>query len=125
MAHGEYAKAKNNGARAPQGPMVGLIQVPNLETAASYHCPNCMCNVFQDAVRIWEVSALISPTGQAQPGRQQVLRCMVCGGVWDQAQLKKLSAPERQDLVAKVAEMAKIRQAAQEERQQAGAEVGQ
>ncbi len=98
MSHGQYAKAKNNGAGVM--PQMVPVQIPDVNACASYHCPNCMNNIFERALRIFEISALLSPIGIAQPAEQEVFRCTHCGLAWEQAALKKLTAKEREDLVA-------------------------
>ncbi|SPJ15390.1 hypothetical protein SBDP2_320006 [Syntrophobacter sp. SbD2] len=100
MSHGQYAKAKNNGAGVM--PQRVQVQIPNVAACASYHCPNCMNNIFERAVRIFEISALLSPIGVAQPAEQEVLRCTHCGLAWEQTSLRKLTAKEREDLVAEM-----------------------
>ena len=99
----------NGGSSIPRGPQHAQpvpqtvqIQLPPIETLSSYHCPNCLNNVFQPAIRIWEISALISPTGIAQPANQQVWQCLGCGIAWNQEHLKKLSPQEREELVSKI-----------------------
>jgi hypothetical protein len=96
MGHGQFAKANGNGraAQVQQQPM--LVQIPDAERAATYHCPNCMANAFQDnCARFVEISEIVSPTGKTEIGRQPVMRCLGCGNVWDLNQLKRLSAEER------------------------------
>ncbi len=98
MSHRQYAKA--NGTGKGVMPQVVQVQIPNINACASYHCPNCMNNIFEPAVRIFEISALLSPTGIAQPANQQVWRCTACGFAWEQASLKKLSPGERDLMIA-------------------------
>ncbi len=117
MSHGQYAKVKNNGAGVM--PQMVQVQIPNINACPSYHCPHCMNNIFEPAVRIFEISALISPTGVAQPANQQVWRCTNCGLAWEQAALRKLTAKEREDLVAEM----KAKQAVMEAERQAAIEV--
>ncbi len=113
MGHGQYAKASgNNNHGMPQmTPQMVNVQIPDVNQCASFHCPNCMNNIFEQAVRIWEISAVLSPTGIAQPANQPVWRCTACGLAWDQAALKRLSPKEREELIAglkaKQAEMQK------------------
>ncbi len=98
MGHGQYAKGKGNGSGVM--PQVVNVQIPNVEACASYHCPSCMNNIFEMAFRIWEISALLSPIGIAQPANEQVWRCTGCGLAWPQNVLKKLLPGERQELIA-------------------------
>lgn len=90
--------------RMPENPQPHMVQIqlPDVATLTSYHCPDCMNNVFGQAFRIWEISALISPTGIAQPANQQVWRCLGCGLAWDQGQLKKLNPQEREALISEI-----------------------
>jgi hypothetical protein len=107
MGHGQYAKANNNGRRVM--PQAVNVQVPDVEACASYHCPGCMNNIFEPAFRIFELSALLSPNGIAQPGTEQVWRCTGCGLARPQNMLKKLSPQERAELIeankARIAEL--------------------
>ncbi len=83
-------------------PQMVQVQIPDINACASYHCPNCMNNIFERAVRIFEISALLSPIGIAQPAEQEVLRCTHCGLAWVPQSLKKLTAYERGNLVAEL-----------------------
>jgi hypothetical protein len=125
MSHGQYAKVKNNGAGVM--PQKVQVQIPNVAACASYHCPGCMNNIFERAVRIFEISALLSPIGVAQPAEQEVYRCTNCGLAWEQGSLKKLTAQERDDLVAEMkakhAAMEAERQAAMQQQQGATGET--
>ena len=116
MGHGQYAKAGANGRGMM--PIAVNVQIPNIEQAASYHCPACMNNIFHEAVRIMEVSALLSPTVKAEPGVQKVYECSSCRLAWDLAHLKRLSAEERTALIetlkAQQAELLAKQQAANE-----------
>jgi predicted RNA-binding Zn-ribbon protein involved in translation (DUF1610 family) len=118
MSHGQYAKAKNNGAGVM--PAKVQVQIPNVSACASYHCPGCTNNIFERAFRIFEISALLSPIGVAQPAEQEVYRCTNCGLAWEQTSLKKLTAKEREDLVT---EMKAKMQGAGSGKQGAGSEL--
>jgi len=93
--------------KSEQQPAIVQIALPDVSTLSSYHCPQCMNNVFEPAYRIWEISALVSPTGLAQPAEQKVWRCIGCGFAFDLATLKKLDPIERQELVESIRQQQK------------------
>lgn len=102
MSHGEYAKAKNTGGGVM--PQQVNVNIPDINLCPSYHCPHCMNNIFVMSWRIWQISALISPTGIAMQANQQVWTCTGCHLAWDQGQLKMLSPAERDELIAAMKE---------------------
>jgi hypothetical protein len=114
MSHGGFAKRNGKGMpqQQQQMPQFVQVQIPDVNACASYHCPACMNNIFTQGFRVIEVSALLHPTGIAQPGQIPMLICSNCHLTWEQAMLKKLSPKERDELV----EMMKQKQAGMEGR---------
>ena len=53
------------------------IQV-DIENATPRTCPECMGELFIPAIRVFTVSALLSPNGQELTAQQPVLVCMEC-----------------------------------------------
>jgi hypothetical protein len=82
-------------------PLNGKMQQQQFVVDVSNATPNacaCGCVYFQPAVKLYTISALLSPTGKELLAQAPALICKDCGKEWSLAGTEKKEGPELNDL---------------------------
>lgn len=89
-----------NGMHRTAQPMnQGIMDLP-VDSLPSFHCRACGGHLFNEVFELYEVSALVSPTGQPAPIKLPLFLCVRCGLSTRTEEMTRMLPHERDQLEA-------------------------